>query len=128
MIGQWYEGRDDESTNVRMPDIGRSMPMINSTSEIPADPDGNPRESSDDSPTPNIEILGATAFDDRLASDETIEIFALRIGECSGLGGTMEVTTLENPGEIETINPKRWTSEQGAAAVVAAEERPRIVE
>jgi hypothetical protein len=93
------------------------------------DPDGKPRESGEDSPTPDIEILGATAFDDLLASDETIETFALRIGECSGLlGATMEVTTLGNPGEIETINPKRWTSEQGAAAVVAAEERPRILE
>jgi hypothetical protein len=36
----------------------------------------------------------------------------------------MEVTALEDPGEIETINRKRWTSEQGAAAVVAAEEEP----
>ena len=129
MIVQWYEGRYDESTNVRLPDIGGSTPTINTTSEIPADPDGKPRESGEDSPTPDIEILGATAFDDLLASDETIETFALRIGECSGLlGATMEVTTLEDPGEIETINPKRWTSEQGAAAVVAAEERPRILE
>jgi hypothetical protein len=124
-IVQWYEGRYDESTNVRLPDIGGSTPTINSTSEIPIDPPGKPKESGEDSPTPDIEILGATAFDDLLASDETIESFALRIGECSGLlGATMEVTTLENPGEIETINPKRWTSEQGAAAVVAAEEKP----
>ena len=36
----------------------------------------------------------------------------------------MVVTTLEDPGEIETMNPKRWMSEQGAAAVVAAEEEP----
>jgi hypothetical protein len=35
---------------------------------------------------------------------------------------------LENPGEIETINPKCWMSEQGAAAVVAAEEDIRILE
>jgi len=125
MIVQWYEGRYDKSTKVRLPDIGGSTPTINTTSEIPVDPDGNPRESGEDSPTPDIEILGATAFDDLLASDETIETFALRIGECSGLlGATMEVTTLEDPGEIETINPKRWTSEQGAAAVVAAEEEP----
>jgi len=40
----------------------------------------------------------------------------------------MEVTTLENPGDIGTINPKRRTREQRAAAVVAAEERPRILE
>jgi hypothetical protein len=125
MIVQWYEGRDDESTNVRLPDIGGSTPTINTTSEIPVDRDGKPRESGEDSPTPDIEILGATAFDDLLASDETIETFALRIAQCSGLlGATMEVTTLEEPGEIETINPKRWTSEQGAAAVVAAEEEP----
>jgi len=89
------------------------------------DPNGKPRESGEDIPTPDIEILGATTFNDLLASVETIETFALRIGECSGLlGATMEVTTLEDPGEIENINPKRWTSEQGAAAVVAAEEKP----
>jgi hypothetical protein len=93
------------------------------------DPDGKPRESGEDSRTPDIKILGATAFDDLLASDETIETFALRSGECSGLlGATMEVTTLENPGEIETINPKGGTSEHGAAAVVAAEEHARILE
>jgi len=40
----------------------------------------------------------------------------------------MEVTTLENAGEIETINPKHWTSEQGAAAVVGAEARSQILE
>jgi len=34
---------------------------------------------------------------------------------------------LEGPGVIE-YQPKRWTSEQGAAVVVAAEERPRILE
>jgi hypothetical protein len=129
MIVQWYEGRDDESTNVRRPVIGGSTPTINTTSEIHVDRDGIPRERGEDSPTPDIEILGATALDDLLASDETIETFTLRIGECSGLlGATVEVTTLENPGEIETINPKGRTSEQGAAAVVAAEERPRILE
>jgi hypothetical protein len=40
MIVQWYEARDDESTNVRLPDIGGSTPTINSMSEIPVDPDG----------------------------------------------------------------------------------------
>jgi hypothetical protein len=89
------------------------------------DSNGKPRESGEDSPTPDIEILGATAFEYLLASDKTIETFTLRFGECSGLvGATMEVTTLEDPGEIENINPKRWASEQGAAAVVAAEEEP----
>jgi hypothetical protein len=105
------------------------MPTINSTLEIPLDPDGKPRERGEDSPTPDIKILGTTAFDHLLAGDETLETFALQIGECSELlGATMEVTTLENAGEIETINPKCWTSEQGAAAIVAAEERPGIFE
>jgi len=36
----------------------------------------------------------------------------------------MEVTTLDDPADIETINSKRWTSEEGAAVVVAAEEEP----
>ena len=96
MIVQWYEGWDDESTNVRLPDFGGSMPTINATSESPLDTDGKPREGSEDSPTPDIKILGATAFNHLLASDETIQTFALRIGKCSGmLGATMEVTTLE---------------------------------
>jgi len=125
IIVQWYEGWYDESTKVRLLDIVGSKPMINSTSQIPVDPNGKPTYSGEDSPTPDIEIFGANAFDDLSASDETIETFALRIGECSGLlGATMEATTLEDPGEIETINPKRWTSKQGAAALVAAEEEP----
>lgn len=36
----------------------------------------------------------------------------------------MAVTTLEDPGEIETTNPKRWTSVHGAVAVVVAEKEP----
>jgi hypothetical protein len=64
MIVQWYDGRYDESTNVRLPGIGGSTPMINSTSDIPVDPNGTPRESGEDSPTPEIEIIGETAFDD----------------------------------------------------------------
>jgi len=99
--------------------------MIDSMSEIPVDPDGNPRPQCEDSPTPGIEILGATEFDHLFARDEIIETFTLGFGECSGLlGATMEVTALEDAGEIETINPKRRTSKQWAAAVVAADKEP----
>jgi len=77
IIVQWYEGQDDESTNVRLPDIGWNMLTINLTSEIPLDRDGKQRESGEDSPTPDIEILGATAFNDLLARDVTIETFAI---------------------------------------------------
>ena len=86
------------------------------------DPEGKPRESGEDSRTPNNELLGATAFDDLCASNETFKTLALRIREFRGLqGATMEVTILEEPVEIETINPKRRTSEQGASALVGAE-------
>jgi len=37
------------------------------------------------------------------------------------LGATVEVTTLEDPGEID-YQPKHWMNEQGAEAAVAAEE------
>jgi hypothetical protein len=77
MIGQWYEGQYDESPNVWLPDIGGSTPTINSTSEIPVDPNGKPRESGENSPTPDIQKLGATPFDDLLASYKTIVTFAL---------------------------------------------------
>jgi len=129
MLVQWHRDWDDESTNVQVPDIGGCTPTINLTSEIPVDPNGNPWESFEDSPTPDIEIPGATTFEDLSGSDETIVTFTLPIGECRGLlGATMGVTNLENPGEIETMNPKRWTSEQGAVAVVAAQLCPRILE
>ena len=82
---RWYEGLDDESANVWLADIGGCTPTINLMSEIPVDPDSKPRESSEDSPTPDSEILRATTFDDLLASDEIIKTFTLLIGECSGL-------------------------------------------
>jgi hypothetical protein len=129
LIVQGHECRDDDSTNVRLPDIGASTLTINSTSEITLPPDGKPRESGEDSHTPDIKIIGAIAFNELLTSDESIETFALHIGVGSGLlGVTMEVTILEYPGEIETINPKSWTCEQGAAAVVVAEKHPQIIE
>ena len=76
------------------------------------DPDRIPMVSGEDSSTADIEILGATTWDDLLACDENIETLTLPIGECSvQLGPTIKVTTFDNPGEIETINPKCWTRE-----------------
>jgi hypothetical protein len=69
---------------------------------------------------PDIQTLGATAFDDLLASDEVVAAFALRIRECTGLlGATLEDITLDSPGNTD---PSAECDEQGAAAVVAAEE------
>jgi len=125
MLVQWYYGQDNGSCKVRLQGIGGSTPAINSMFEIPVDGDGKQRECGEDSPTPYIEILRATALDDLLARDETIKIFMLQIGECSGLlGATTKVTTLEDAVGIESINPKCWTREQGAAAEVAADKPP----
>jgi len=43
---------------------------------------------------PDIQILGATAFDDLLASEQVVGTFFLRVGECTGLlGATVEGIT-----------------------------------
>jgi hypothetical protein len=64
MIALWYEGRDDERSNVQLTDNGGRMSEIILMLEIPVDPDGSPSKSSEDSSTPDIEILIATRFDD----------------------------------------------------------------
>ena len=68
---------------------------------------------------PDISILGTNAFDDQLASEEVVWTFFLRVGVRIGLLG-VTVESISS-GEIGT---RHWTGEQGAAAVVAAEERP----
>jgi hypothetical protein len=47
------------------------------------DPEEKPWVSAVDNCTPDIAILGATTYDNLLASDGTIETFSLQIGECS---------------------------------------------
>jgi len=43
---------------------------------------------------PDIQILGATAFDDLLASEQVVRTFFLRVGDCTGLlGATVEDIT-----------------------------------
>ena len=43
---------------------------------------------------PDIQILGATAFDDLLASEQVVGTFFLRVGDCTGLlGATVEGIT-----------------------------------
>jgi hypothetical protein len=69
--------------------------------------------------TSYIQILGATAIDDQLASEEVVGMFFLRVGVRIGLRGVTRESI--SSGEIGT---RHLTGEQGAAAVVAAEERP----
>jgi hypothetical protein len=68
---------------------------------------------------PDILIPGATTFDDQLASEEVVWTFFVRVGVRIELLGV----TVENISSGE-IGIRRWTGEQGAAAVVAAAERP----
>jgi len=66
-----------------------------------------------------IQILGATAIDDQLASEQVVWTLFLRVGVRIGLLG-VTVESISS-GEIGT---RHWTGEQGAAVVVAAEECP----
>jgi hypothetical protein len=75
-------------------DVVGSTPIINLGSEISVDPEGEPRESSENSSTLDVGILGETALDDMLGSCEAIKTFALRIGKCGALlGAPMKVLT-----------------------------------
>jgi len=69
---------------------------------------------------PDIQTLGATAFDNLLSSIEVVVAFARQNGECIGLlGVTLEDITLDSPGDTD---PSAGREEQRAAAVFAAEE------
>jgi hypothetical protein len=68
-------------------------------------------------PPPDIQLLGATAFDHLLASEEVVEAFAIRLGECQGLLGASLEGITEGEG-----NPSMLNARGGAAVVVAAEE------
>jgi hypothetical protein len=68
---------------------------------------------------PDISILGTNTFDDQLASKEVVWTYCLRVGVHMGLLG-VTVDSISG-GEIGT---RHCTGEQGAAAVVVAEESP----
>jgi len=62
---------------------------------------------------PSIQTLGATTFDDLLASDEVVAAFALQIRECTGqLGAASEEITLDSPGNkiqaLDVTSREQW--------------------
>jgi hypothetical protein len=66
---------------------------------------------------PDISIVGTNAFDDQLASEQVVWTFLLRVEVRIGLlAVTVESIT------SGAIGTRHWTGEQGAAAVVAADE------
>ena len=69
----------------------------------------------------DIQILGANAFDDQLASEEVVWTFFLTVGVRIGLLG-VTVESISS-GEIGT---RHWTREQGAAAATARKRFPRV--
>jgi len=71
--------------------------------------------------TSYIRILGATAVDDILASEQVVWTFFLRVGVRTGLLG-VTVESISS-GEIGT---RHWTGEQGAAAATARKRFPRV--
>jgi len=70
---------------------------------------------------PDIQILGANAFDNLLASEEVVWTFFRRVGDCTGLlGVTVEIIS---SGEIGT---RHWKGKQGAAAAAVTKRHPRV--
>jgi len=64
--------------------------------------------------TSYIQLLGATAIDNLLASEQVVWTFCLRVAVRIGLLGVSVEST--SSGEIRT---RHWTGEQGAAAATA---------
>jgi len=64
--------------------------------------------------TSYFQILGATAFDNLLASEEGVWTFFLRVGNCTGLRGV----SVESITSIE-VDTRCWTAKQGPVVVAA---------
>jgi hypothetical protein len=108
----WTKGR---MTALRTPNGPQraKIPEADHASPLPERGEGN----TNVDPPPDIQLLGATAFDHLLASEEVVEAFAIRLGECQGLLGASLEGITEGEG-----NPRMLNARAGAAAVVAAEE------
>jgi hypothetical protein len=91
---------------VKIPEADRTSPLPECS-----------EESTNDEPPSDIQLLGATAFGHLFASEEVVEAFAIRLGDCQGfLGASLEGIT-EGEG-----NPRMLIVRAGAVVVVAAEE------
>jgi hypothetical protein len=90
-----------------------TIPKVDHARPLPERGEGN----TNVDPPPDLQLLGATAFDHLLASEEVVEAFAIRLGECQGLLGASLEGITEGEG-----NPRMLNARAGAVAVVAAEE------
>jgi hypothetical protein len=103
----WNSGR---LLSLRTPSGDANTPAATNVTSEP--PQGTEKfrlqEGGEENKPPDIHLLGATAFDDLLASDEVVEAFAIRIDDCTGLLGACMEGTTDRGGR----SPISWTSEQ----------------
>jgi hypothetical protein len=107
----WTKGR---LTALRTPNGPQwaKIPEAAHASPLPERGEGN----TNVDPPSDRPLLWGTAFDHLLASEEVVEAFAIRLGECQGL---LEAS-LEGITEGEG-NPRMLNARAGVAAVIAAE-------
>jgi len=74
-------------------------------------------KNTNDEPPPDSQLLGATTFDHLLASEEVVEAFAIRLGECQRLLWASLEGLTKGEGYPRMLNARTW-----AVAVVTAEE------
>jgi hypothetical protein len=68
---------------VKIPEADRTSPLPECREEC-----------TNNEPPPDIQLLGATAFGHLFASEEVVEAFAIRLGDCQGfLGASLEGIT-----------------------------------
>jgi len=101
------KGQDDRSTGCELSDIRRHTASINLILRIPVYSDGDPWERSEYSLILESNLLIASTFDDNIASNQTLKMFALQsVHSYPMLKMAMEVTTSEDDGENMIINPR----------------------
>jgi hypothetical protein len=61
-------------------------------------------ENTTDEPPPDIQLLGATSFGYLLGSEEVVEAFTIRLGECQGLLGVSLEGITEGEGNPRMLN------------------------
>ena len=89
---QWFRAPNPEIdwnlrplTALRSPIGPQAADILGGEDKPPPEAHEKLPERDEDTPAPDIELVGATAFDDLLAGEEVVEAFALRIEECTGL-------------------------------------------
>ena len=108
----WTEGR---LTALRKPNGPQRAKIPESDHASPL-PERSERNTNVD-PPPDIQLLGATAFDLFSASEVVVEAFAIQLEKCQGLLGASLEGITEGEG-----NPRMLYPRAGAAVIVAAEE------